>query len=541
MARRHRIAWVILLVTLLVGCATRPAPRPPVPAPPPAPPAELITFEVFVHDLVTPARGLDGVAATCGTETRTTNGDGTAHFDVPAGAQLDCRFDREGYEQQRASALPCRPDEVDGCDRRLTAWMARVYSPLAPLHVEGNARWFATPAGRFDYREISAFSLLSRLLVGEEPHVVEYLRAIRAQGFTVARVILTLDGDYWSGRGPIRRSFRSAPDMPGYWEALDRLALLTANERVYLRAVFIGALEAFGGTWFPDRRDVYTDAVKVRTEAFVLEAAGRLGGYPHVIGELANEPGQIGMRESFDDLITLGRAVKARAPGMLLGGGAVDGPNDQDTRLCVAPFDYCDAHIERRMEVGGFEWVKRTGEYAPIDQDHVAARMPFISGEPVNFGEWRADGWNTDVERSPSVAFAYGAVSRARQYNTTFHYDGGLWTTLPQPDTAASIACYMAALDGFPMGTDSKWRGNWSVEQGNYWNRNAWPSSDDTRDVEQHVASGRGPWRAFGAGLHSVLFPEPRGWNWAANLVAPAERVATCEAGTFPASVYRRR
>ncbi|WP_291988344.1 hypothetical protein [Luteitalea sp.] len=407
---------------------------------------------------------------------------------------------------------------------------------LTRLRVEDNRRWFANEAGRFDWREVSAFSLLSRLLAGEDQHVRDYLAGMRARGFTVVRVILTLDGDYWT-RSPLGgRSFRCAPDMPGYWQALDRLVELTGAAGLYLRAVFLGAVEPFGGVWHPDRRDVWHGDVRARGEAFTVEAAQRIGRHAHVIGELANEPGQIGMRESFDELIALGRKVKAVAPDMLLGGGAVDGANDQDTRFAVSPFDYCDGHIERRMAVRGFEWVKRSGEYALIDQEHVGKKMPFISGEPVNFGERRADGRTGDVEPSPSVAFAYGAVSRARQYSTCFHYDGGLWTTLPAAETDACISSYMAALNAFPMLTDGKWRGHWAQS---YW-RQVWPPKDDEDIVERHVADGRGPWRVFGCGPYCVAFPEPDGWDYRANLTAPATRLAHESAGAFAAGVYRK-
>ncbi|MGE0460890.1 MAG: hypothetical protein AB7Q16_05935 [Vicinamibacterales bacterium] len=422
-----------------------------------------------------------------------------------------------------------------------TVWQVDLPAAPAPtpvalerLVVEDNRRWFATSAGRFDWREVSAFSLLSRLLVGERDVVRAWLRTMRAEDVTVVRVLLTLDGDYWA-RSPLGgRSFRCAPDMPGYWQQLDELAALTAEEGLYLRACFLGAVEPFGGTWYPDRRDVWTGEVRSRGEAFAVEAAQRLATWPHVVGELANEPGQIGLRESFDALVALGRKVKAVAPSMLLGGGAVDGVNDQDPAFAVAPFDYVDAHIERRMGVRGFEWVKRSGEYALIDQDHVAQRMPFISGEPVNFGEWRADGRNGDVEPSPSVAFAYGAVSRARAYNTCFHFDGGLWTTEPQPATLACLRAWIAGLNAFPMQTGTKWRGHWRES----FFEQVWPPDDDVRTVEAHVAAGRGPWRVFGCDEFAVAFPEPDGW--AARLTAPAERVDSVGEGQFQASVYRR-
>jgi hypothetical protein len=406
---------------------------------------------------------------------------------------------------------------------------------LPALHVESNARWFATADGtRFDYREISAFSLLSRLLTGEEAYVRGHLRTVKGLGFTVVRVILTLDGAYWT-ETPLGRSFRSAPDMPGYWEALDTLTRLTAEEGLYLRAVLIGALEPFGGVGHADRRDVWSGAVRERSERFALQAAARLAPHQHVIIELANEPVEIGMRDGVAGLVALGRAVKALAPQTLIGGGAVDGAADRTPRLAMAPFDYVDAHIERDRAVGGFAWVQHSGEYAAINQEHAPKRMPFISGEPVNFGEWRRDGRNADVERSPAVAFGYAAVSRARQFNTNFHYDGGLWTTAPKPETVAAITCYMAALNAFPMLTGTRWRG-----QESYW-KDVWPRTNDPATVEEHVRRGRGPWRVFGTGPYSVAFPEPKGWDWQASLMAPAERLAGCTDGVFDAGIYRKK
>jgi len=451
------------------------------------------------------------------------------------------------YGQRRQAGItPVRALHETG------AWVVQWYGgdnpwsmPPAPaltrLRVEDNRRWFANDNGRFDYREVSAFSLLSRLLTGERNYVRDYLRAMRGYGFTVVRVILTLDGDYWGGANRHGRSFRCAPDMPSYWQQLDVLVAMCAEEGLYLRAVFVGAVEPFGGTWYPDRRDVWNGDVRRKGEEFMVECAQRLGPHAHVIGELANEPGQIGMRESFEELVAAGRRCKAVAPNMMLGLGAVDGPNDQDTRLCVSPADYVDAHINRLIGVRGFEWVKRTGEYALIDQEHVGKKMPFVSGEPINFGEWRIDpGREDDVERSPTVAFAYAAVSRSRQYNTCFHYDGGLWTTLPKPETVACIRAYMLALDTFPMLTANKWRNNWDASQGNYWDRGPWPGTDDLNVVERFVREGRGGWRAFGCGDYSVVFPEPDVWDYKRVLTAPAERLVRLHAGEFAAGIYRR-
>lgn len=405
--------------------------------------------------------------------------------------------------------------------------------PLTRLRVEGNRRYVANAAGRFDWREISAFSLLSRLLTGETRYVADWLHRRKAEGFTVTRVILTLDGSYWI-HSPHGRSFRCAPDMPGYWAALDTLAVLHADAGLYLRACFLGALEPFGGVWWPDRRDVYEGEVRRKAEAFVVDAAQRLHAYEHVIGELANEPTQIGMRHAWDNgaLVSLGKKVKAVAPSMLLCGG-----EDNDGKGVTEPFDFADAHMDRSRGVEGWQWVKRSGEHPAADQPV----MPFVAGEPINFGEARADGRTGDVEAQPSVAFGAAAVGRSRKWGgQCFHYDGGLWTTEPQDVTKRCIAAWHQAFDAFPMLTDNLWRGHWGLPRGDYW-KDQWPDTDDARAVEQFVKDGRGPWRAFGCGPYSVVFPQPKGWAWRRCLEADAERVAVSEDGVFDVAVYRRR
>lgn len=403
-------------------------------------------------------------------------------------------------------------------------------STLGHVGVEDNKRWFRTETGRLDYREYTAFSLLGQLQHGDEGSVRANLQGMRQRGFTVARVLVTYRyNGPWAG-----------PEQPNFYPSLDRLLQIAGEEGMYVRLVYIGGLDSWGGVWDPVRRtDIFKGSVRAGAEAFVREITGHVCGRPGLLIELANEPGQIGMRDSFHLLQAMGHEVNAICPSLIQGGGAVDGPNDQDIRLAVPPFDYVDAHIERRTGVRGFEWVKRSGEYALIDQDLSNGwRGPFISGEPINFVEGRSN----DAEQSPSVAFAYAAVSRARHYNTNFHYDGGLYGRLPEERTNESVRCYHAALDAFPMATDGKWRGHWGLAAGDYW-QNVWPDTDDIRGVEDHVARGLGPWRAFGAGIFSVLFPEPEGYNYqvAVEGGVAVERVASCDAGAFQASVYRRR
>ena len=131
MARRHRIAWLLLVLALVAGCATaRPRPTPAPPGGPgtgaQGPGPGLDTLEVYVHDLRTPAIGLPDATVVCGGESRQTNPDGTAHFDAAAGQQLDCEVSRAGYDGNRGSAVP-------GVDRRLAIWLHRAFSTPATL------------------------------------------------------------------------------------------------------------------------------------------------------------------------------------------------------------------------------------------------------------------------------------------------------------------------------------------------------------------------------------------------------------------------
>lgn len=524
---RQRLLALLLALPLLAACG---AIRPPRPEPP-QPPA-LVPVEVLVRTVT--SGPIEGAEAVCNSESwGTTNQDGyLINPEAPANTQIDCTISHPSYY----SVSIGYNSATDG--NSIAVVLEQVPPPdppgpgpitLTQLRVEGNKRWFANDAGRFDYREYSAFALLGMLQHGDEAGVRANLQGARAMGFTVARVFLA-----YRYNGP-----HAGPDQPDYFNNLTRLIRMADAEGMYLRLTFIAATEPWGGVWYQDRRDIWSGSVRAGGEQFVMDTTRHICGQPGVIGELANEPGQIGMRESFHELVALGRRVKEACPSLILGGGAVDGPNDQDPTFAVEPFDYVDAHIERRTAVQGFEWVKRSGEYTLIDQQDLPTswKGPFISGEPINFIGGRGD----DRDESPSVAFAYGAVSRARHYNTNFHFDGGLYGRLPEGERGLeSVRCYHAALDAFPMLTDTKWRGHWGLGAGDYW-KDFWPNTDDVRAVEQHINDNRGPWRAFGSGIFSVLFPEPDNWNYNVQAEVPVTQVATCNAGAFQASVYRRQ
>lgn len=416
---------------------------------------------------------------------------------------------------------------------------------LPSLRVSGSGHWFATDAGLFDYREVTFFAAQSRMLRGEgESAVRPVLRAYRAIGFTATRVLLTLGGDYWTNPNSpggaahaIGYSLASDPAMPGYWEQLDALVAMHAAEGLYVRLTIFGALEPFGYVWDPIRRqDGFHGEVQRKGTEFALAVAQRYANASNVLLELANEPVGIGFKDSSEKLRRLGCDVQAIAPTRLLTAGDI---NDMVFEAFFDRcFDFVDRHVDRTPDLEFFAAMKRMGEDAYRDaQPRI---VPAVSGEPVNFGESRLDGRTGDVATSPAVAYAYGAVTRSRQILPNFHYDGGLYSTMPKPETVVLMRAFHQALNAFPMLEGNRWRGHHSVAQGNYWSTRPYPEHDDARTVADHVNGGYGPWRVFGLGDYSVAFPFRPSWPWSSHLTAPADLIDRYSSGGYDVAIVRR-
>lgn len=534
--RSHGFVRIVVAMTALVlwGCATSPRPRPPVPTTPPAGDVS-VSLTITVQDART-REPIEHVAVVCTAGRGESDGFGRFFLVGKEGRQEDCRFELAGYRAGSASFLP-GPDRGDVAP----ILIERDVPPLQPLHVDASRHWFATDAGLFDYREVSAFSLQSRMLRGEsESHVRPLLKLWRSEHLTATRVLATLGGDYWDQHTPVGYSLRSCPDMPGYTEQLDALIDLHAQEGLYVRLTLFGALECFGGVWDPiARRDIYQGDVKRRAEAFAVATAAHLANRDNVLLELANEPAAIGMQASSQALADLGCRVKAVAPRLLLNAGDISGMDP--AAFFGRCFDFVDEHLPRNSEMRFLAGVKRMGENISRDLDGFGGTKPAVSGEPFNMGELRVDGRNGDVATSPIAAYAYGAVMRARQILPNFHFDGGLWTTWPKPETLASLRAFTRALDAFPMVTGNRWRGSWSADQGNYWRRDLYPDTDDPGIVERFVRDGRGVFRVFGVGDWSVAFPSVKGWDFTRGLAAPATQIDRFEDDAFAVAIYRRK
>ncbi len=384
------------------------------------------------------------------------------------------------------------------------------------LRVEDNKRWFANDAGRFDYREISAFTLYARWLMGQEAHVIEWARKAKAHKANVLRVILTLGGDYWDEMPKkwFGHGLPCGPRVPGFYDRLGEFCDAMAAEGLYVRLVVFGDIHEFvpRHLWPElDRRGDGTDsASKNVMREYVRQTVERVKNKENVILEMANEYGNIGFQRQEEFLVECARIAKSIAPATILNLSVKDGAESNNVFWIRRPADFVSSHLERWLNFWELNWIKRSGESDVIDQEHVLDKMPYLCGEPTNMGDWRRDGRNSDVSQSLAAAFCYGAVSRTRQYNTTFHHDDGLWCAGWGPATDASLDAWRRGLDAIPMLTGDKWRGHWAHDA---WRADIYPPTDDENDTKHHVQAKRGPFRIFGTHQFAVTIGAPANWD----------------------------
>lgn len=325
-----------------------------------------------------------------------------------------------------------------------------------PLRIAPDTVWFATTAGRADYREISAFSLYSRWLQGQQGHVRHWAKRAAAHGATSVRVILTLGGPYWESqpRAWFGHALASGPQVPGFHEQLVPFVRAMAADGLWVRVVLLGDLHMFvpETRWseLRTRSDALDEAARDRVRGYVRQVVTTLADEPGVVWEVANEYGNIGLAESDAFVAELGAIVKALDPDALMNYSAPLDAQAMPLQWMRRPADFVSVHVSRDRADDGYRWLRDTADVSAAAVAH-QARMPMLSGEPLNFGDARRDGQHVDVEPSPAIAFAYGAVSRVLRFTTTFHHDDGLWTAGWGEATERSLAAWKQGLDAVPM------------------------------------------------------------------------------------------
>lgn len=508
------IALALALVT--AACASGGGPRP-------EPPPQMATLAVVATSHGQPVEGavLD-VSAIPGTQDAVTNSDGYAAVTVPQGLLFAAQLTKDGH-------IPWWAEVRLTGNQQLAIDLQRDGPPpnvASPLRIEGNQRWFANDQGRFDYRETSLFALGDVVLREGLDAAIQQIEIWQGLGFNVGRVAAS-----YTHYGGLNRGM-FGPETPGYWDAVHRLTQEAGARGFYIRWTLWMAVEPFGGVWHPDRRDVWSGEVRRRGEEFGRRFVSELRQYPNVVFELANEPSEIGMRDSFDELVAFGREVKQLAPDRILNAGSPR--NEGDQSFTREPFDFSDAHLPRHY-VAHEEWGtwKRATDHPLIDPAHQRTRMPFTQGEPGNRGPAPGRG---DYDLSSASSFCGAAISRVTASYATFHWDGGVFGRTPDALVERLARAWVRGLDAFPMpGSYSLWRGHHAESPV----RSApFAPSDDARDVEDHVRRGN-LWRVVGVGNHFVGLMEASAFDMARHASRPITRVDREVDGAFACGVYR--
>ena len=250
---------------------------------------------------------------------------------------------------------------------------------------------FVTQDGRpFAWRGITAFRLLEFVARGREADADKYLAWAHGQGLTVARVFAMGNG------------VTTVTPAEGR-AALPRLLAIAARHQMVIEVVAL----------------VDTRAVTVDIDAHVADLGRTLARYGNGVLELANEPVHPTQSDEVQKPAVLARArsgVPAEVPVSL---GAVERGEG------FAAADYVTWHVPRRSDAEGWGHVLAIAEGAGFRRQWT---KPVVSDEPVGAGPRYEPGRRDD---DPARFRAAALVTRLAGLGATFHYEGGLRTSIP--------------------------------------------------------------------------------------------------------------
>lgn len=526
------LTTTLLLALTLVGCLPKKSPTP-VPQPQPSQ-----NIEVLTSDAGSGAPIADVVVRVNGVERGLTNQDGYLLVGpVFTGELLTWDATKAGYGRLEGSFTPTPADISIRAALRSDAVEPPIPTPTPTptptpavtraLRIHPDLRYFAyADTGEVaDYRELSAFSLLGQTMFEGIDVADAWIQHVQAAGFNAGRVAATFT---------LYPGGMVDPARPGYWEAVHALTQRAASRGFYLRWTLWMASEPFGGVWYPDRRDIWQGDVRRRGEEFGYEFVRQVAGYNNVLIELANEPGEIGMRDSFAALVAFGSRIKQDFPHLLLNAGS---PRDEgDQTFTRRPFDFLDSHLPRHyFQQESWPSTKRKTDHPQVDPHQQPVPMVFMEGEPTNYGS-KPPGRN-DYDASPASAFCAAAISRVTSSYLNFHFDGGIYGRMLTEADAASAAAFHRGLDAIPMFSSySLYRGHWQESPAR---RAPFAPADDERTVVSHVNAGN-LWRIVGTRGFFVGLMEHKNFDMARHADVPITPVSREVTGNYACGVYRR-
>ena len=287
---------------------------------------------------------------------------------------------------------------------------------LTPLRQDG--RLIRTADGaRFLWRGATSFRLLHLVATGEEAAAVDRLRALRAMGFTVVRVLATA-----------RHLFDLPADLGRV--SLRRLFDLALAEGLYVEMVALADTDGWSRAALEEQlAHVYTIA----------------GDYPHVLVEGGNELGPT--HETQADLaVEVCRNFTPAGPALYCPGSVHGGGFCQDRSAltddqwehgqATGEWPYWDEVFTYSGHYGTSH-LKRDGDDAnrgrrvrELEASSDNAECLFVDDEPLGADEILRPGKRSN---EPGVFYLQGVLSRIFEVGSTFHSEDGLTSRAFQP------------------------------------------------------------------------------------------------------------
>lgn len=275
-------------------------------------------------------------------------------------------------------------------------------------HLRADGTRLVNPDGTaFAWRGITAFRLLDFVADGQEPRAIEYLTFAASHDLTVVRVMAMMN-----------RLFELTPAEGR--AALPRLLELAAERKIHVEIVGLAG----------------TAAVPVDLDE-QISALGRIAAaHPNALLELANEPVHPSQSKDVQNPEVLRRLGGLVPPAVPVALGSVERGDG------FAGRDYLTWHVPRESRPDGWGHVLEIAKGAELLEKW---KRPLVSDEPIGAGPRLEPGRRDD---SPARFRAAALLTRLTGLGATFHYDGGIQTTIP---AGTELACLDAWLEAWTL------------------------------------------------------------------------------------------
>ncbi|MEE8476888.1 MAG: hypothetical protein V3S19_00880, partial [Gemmatimonadales bacterium] len=309
------------------------------------------------------------------------------------------------------------------------------------------------------------------------------------------RVLLSLAGPFWSGFGTDHR-------VPGFYTGLPGFASWLDGRGVYLDLGLFGDVRNFGAVPTPNRDDVVTGHPQVIAEmrSYARRVIDTLApGATNTIYSVSNEPTQIGYGTDSAVIEGLCALVRSRLDRAGWDNAPLScGAQGENEHFFVPNnINRATTFAFHALRDGRWNHLRDLTRYIhgePDACDLAGPPCPVLDEEAANQGDQRRLDRPGFADGTDSIAYSYGHAVTCRLKriaSCTFHYHGGLWTTVPRPATINSLQAWALGHTDVPFGGGGgqPWNGGnvgTMLSDAEATFNNGSPDSDLTRPLRVH-------------------------------------------------------